>query len=347
MKSFKLALLLSLCVITVSACQKDAPKQNVVNVQGQTMGTYYSVSVFGQDKLDAESLEAEANKAFSQVINAISTFDDSEILRFNNFKSTEPFAISPYLASVIEESRRESLRLGGAMDFTVGPLVDLWGFGPKAKPTVSPTQEQIDAAKKLVGLDKYELRRDALGNAYLVKTNPDVGLDLSTIGEGLGADLLASRLQELGITNYIVSVAGASRSLGYNASNKEFKIGIEDPDLVMKQGSGIYSVICPHGQAVSTAGSYRNYFEENGLRYSHIIDPTTGKPITHKTVSVTVVGDTAAKTDALDTGLLVLGKDEAIKWAQRNDEAIYVIYVEDGKLKAAHSRAFEKYLKCQ
>lgn len=347
MRSLKLALVLSLSILTICACQKELPKQNVVSVQGQTMGTYYSVSVFGQDKLDAKTLEAEANKAFSQVIDAISTFDDSEILRFNNFKSTEPFAISPYLASIIEESRRESLRIGGAMDFTVGPLVDLWGFGPEAKPTTTPSEEQIAQAKQLVGLDKYELRHDSLGNAYLVKTNPDVRLDLSTIGEGLGADLLASRLQELGINNYIVSVAGASRSLGYNASNKEFKIGIEDPKQVMEQGSGIYSIICPHGQAVSTAGSYRNYYEEDGVRYSHIIDPTTGKPITHKTVSVTVIGATAAKTDALDTGLLVLGKDKAIEWAERNDEPIYVIYVEDGKLKASYSRAFEKYLKCQ
>lgn len=331
----------------LSACgQEQQSELKIVQVQGQTMGTFYKVAVYGDTKFDEKSLNELAQNSFKKVIDAINTFGDSELYRFNKEENTNLFPISDYLANVLEESRRHSLRLGGAMDFSVGPLVNLWGFGPESRPTKIPSQEQIDEVKNYVGNDKYEIIRDNTGQAYLKKNDPRVKLDLSTIGEGLGVDLLASNLIVNGVTNFLVSVAGANKTFGKNAKGEDFKIGIEDPKL--GQGSGVYAIVCPQGNAMSTAGSYRNFYEENGKRFSHVIDPKTGRPIDHRTVSVTVIAKNALDTDAMDTGLLVLGADKALDWAERHGEAIYVIEVDkDGKLVSRHSRAFEQYLKCK
>ena len=339
------ALLLPLCLYGCGQQEKDADA--VTEVTGQTMGTFYKVSIYGPSPLSQEELRQEAEQAFAQVINAISTFDEnSEISRFNHAPTTEPFEISPYLADVIEYGRLECLRLQGAMDFTVGPLVDLWGFGAEGQRNRIPSEEELQQARRVVGIDKYDLERTQDGKAYLTRTDPGVRLDLSTIGEGMGVDLLYDRLFALGVKNFLVSVAGASKGLGVNARGVPFRIGIEDPDFAGR--SGVHAVVCPQGMAMSTAGSYRNYFERDGIRYSHIIDPATGYPIEHRTVSVTVIARSAVITDAIDTGLMVMGAQKALEWANEHEEAVYVIEVgDDGQLQASWSNNFEQYLKCR
>ena len=152
-------------------------------------------------------------------------------------------------------------------------------------------------------------------------------------------------LDAKGIKNYFASVAGASRSAGVNSRGKPWRIGIEDPST---PDHSIFATVCPMGKAMSTAGSYRNYFkdEKNGRIYSHAIDPKTGRPVDHSTMSVTVIADTAFETDALDTGLLVWGADKALEWAEREGVAVYTIEMKDGKSVGRASSAFKPYLKC-
>ena len=231
------------------------------------------------------------------------------------------------------------------MDPTVGPLVNLWGFGPSGDIKKSPTDELIAQTKSYVGLDKFELRR-AGNTAYLRKADPRVALDLSTIGEGLAADELAALMDEKNIPSYMIAVAGAIRSKGGNADGKLWRVGVEDP---LSQGAKVFQVVCPQGMAISTAGSYRNFFldEDTNKFYSHVIDTKTGRPIDHRTVSVTVIDKSAMVTDALDTGLLVLGAQEAVQWGNKNSTPVYAIEIDDeGKQVATYSRAFEPYLKC-
>ena len=318
----------------------------VTKLEGKTFGTFYYITVPGGYPGGKETLQKDAEFVFKKISDAISTFDkNAEIARFNDFKSTEDFVISGYLANIIEEVSRQSLRVDQAMDPTVGPLVNLWGFGPSGDIKKSPTDELIAQTKSYVGLDKFELRR-AGNTAYLRKADPRVALDLSTIGEGLAADELAALMDEKNIPSYMIAVAGAIRSKGGNADGKLWRVGVEDP---LSQGAKVFQVVCPQGMAISTAGSYRNFFldEDTNKFYSHVIDTKTGRPIDHRTVSVTVIDKSAMVTDALDTGLLVLGAQEAVQWGNKNSTPVYAIEIDDeGKQVATYSRAFEPYLKC-
>ncbi len=346
----------SFLALGLSACggEKEAPKNDVLTqkfdqvtkIDGKTFGTFYYVTVPGGYPGGEDTLRSDAEFVFKKVANAISTFDDTaEIARFNDFKSTEQFVVSGYLANVLEEVIMQSRRVGMAMDPTVGPLVNLWGFGPKGEINHSPSEEDIQNTLTYVGLERFGLYR-AGDAAFLKKTDPRVELDLSTIGEGLAADELAALMDEKGVENYMIAVAGAIRTKGANPDGKLWHVGIEDP---LSQGSKVFAVACPQSMAISTAGSYRNFFldEDTGKFYSHIIDTKTGKPISHRTVSVSVIDRSALVTDAIDTGLLVLGAQKAVEWGEKNSVAVYAIEIDkDGKPVSTYSRAFEPYLKC-
>lgn len=354
------ASLLALSLVALSGCGKEQapvggatgdvvtqPFTEVTKINGQVFGTFYYVTVPGGYPGGEDTLRSDAEFVFTKVGKAISTFDKTaEIARFNEHHSTGDFPISSYLGQVLEEVQRQSRRIGQAMDPTVGPLVNLWGFGPKGQIEHAPTDEQIAETETYVGLDKFSLRR-AGGTAFLVKSDPRVELDLSTIGEGLAADELAALMDQKGVANYMIAIAGAIRSKGANPEGKLWRVGIEDP---LSNGQKVFTAVCPQGMAISTAGSYRNFFIDDKTNnfYSHVIDPKTGRPIAHRTVSVSVVDRAALVTDALDTGLLVMGAKKAVEWGNKNDVAVYAIEIDDkGKAKETHSRAFDVYLKCQ
>ncbi len=325
--------------------KKAAQEPVVTQIRGQTMGTFYSVTVPGDFPGGEEALRTLAEKTFKNITDVINVFDEnSELSKFNNFKSTEPFVVSHQLANIIQECRHQGRRIDGAMDISVGPLVNLWGFGKDGQITKEPSQEQIDAAMKLVGPKLYTLRENE-HQPLLIKHKKEVKLDLNTVGEGLGVDALAQELDKLNIRNYLVSVAGANRSKGLNARGGFWTIGIEDPST---PEHSVFVPVCPLDQAMSTAGSYRNFFkdEQTGKIYSHAIDPKTGRPIDHQTLSVTVIGRSALVTDALDTGLLVWGADRALAWGEKYYIPLYTIELKDGKPVGRYTRAFEKYLKC-
>lgn len=348
-----LAVTMGSCLTGCDQKQSNAPSDvltqkfsTVTQVQGKAFGTFYYITVPGGYPGGKEALQADARFVFAKVSNAISSFDPiAEIARFNEQKSTKDFFISTYLGNIIENMLRQSRRIDNVIDPTVAPLVNLWGFGTKGEISEAPTDEQIAATREYVGLDKFELRHMSRG-AVLRKKDPRVELDLATIGEGLAADELANFLDEEGINNYMIAVAGAIRSKGANPDGKLWRVGIEDP---MSQGREVYVAVCPQDMAISTAGSYRNFFldSKTGDFYSHIIDPATGKPVNNRTVSVSVIARTALETDTLDTGLLVKGAKAAVEWGNKTETPVYAIEIdENGKEVATYSRAFTPYLKC-
>lgn len=317
-------------------------KKTTVEVSGPIFGTEYGITVVGDYPGGEVKLEQDAMEILNRINKEISTFDQSsELYRFNDLQSTEPFPISQDTALMIVESMRVGKMLNGVMDITVGPLVDLWGFGHiKKELGFTPTDEEIAETKNLVGLDKIHLEFNYEGST-LRKDHPAMRVDLATIGEGYATDELAKMLDYKGISNYLVHVAGAMRAKGFNSSGAPWKIAIEEPDNTIGKPHALIDI---HNLAVSTAGSYRNYFEKDGKRFSHAIDPNTGSPITHNTVSVTVIGDRATFTDALDTGLLVMGADQALVFANENNIAIYCLVKTKDGFKARYSRAFKNYL---
>ncbi len=347
---FKILTLSAMSALLAACDFAGAPKPEI-HSDGKTMGTFFSITVVGDYPGGQRRLDKDAEDVLREINEEISIFDrESMLSKFNSFRSTEPFRINHNVARVIVESLKVGSDLHGAMDITVGPLVNLWGFGPrKVQPGKVPAEDEIKAAKSRLGLDKLhiEITRDA---AYIRKDNPAVFVDLSTVGEGYGADRLAELLDSKGIQNYMVAVAGAIRTKGVNGRGRDWVIAIEDPANDRNVGQDMMVPVCTRGQAISTSGSYRNYLAgPDGKFYSHIIDPATGRPVEHRTVSVTVVGPTALWTDAMDTGFMVMGAEKALTYANELNIPIYVVTrneADDG-FEAHYSREMQRYMECK
>jgi FAD:protein FMN transferase len=333
-------LILTGILLLVGCNDAATPNLPELKVSGPTMGTHYAVKVVGDYPGGEAQLQHEVEQILQRIDHQLSTYKpDSELSRFNQHQATTPVEISQDLADVMIEGLRVGKMTGGAMDITVGPLVNLWGFGPDKRPTQIPSDAQIAAARQRIGLDKLHVEIGS-EKATVRKDIPDLYVDLSTLGEGYAADKVADWLDEQGIKNYMVEIAGALRLKGHNGQGELWRIAVEKPgdELGLVQ-----EVLTPGDNGISTAGSYRNYYELDGQRFSHIIDPATGKPLTHKLVSVTVIAPTALYTDALDTGLMVMGADKALIFANEHNLPIYTLTKTDDGFKVRYSRAFAAY----
>ena len=332
-----------LAALLLSGCgpAPDDRPDSQIELTGSTMGTYYAVKVpRPPEGIDAQSLRAGIEATLDQVIAEISTYDPgSELSRLNADPSTDWLAISPALLAALTEGLRLSRLTEGAFDVTVGPLVNLWGFGPDPKADAVPAPEAIAAALARVGHGKLALRADP---PAVRKARGDLYVDLSALGEGLGADRMAAYLESLGISDYMAGVAGTLRVRGRNASGKPWGIAIEQPTPGKR---AVQRVLPVSDRAVSTSGDYRNFFEEGGRRYSHHIDPRTGQTVAHGLASVTVVlpaaPDAAMRADGLATALIVLGEQAAPALAESLDIAAYFIVREDQGFRELMTPAME------
>lgn len=286
------------------------------------MGTFWRISLAGVAPERKASLQKAVQQQLDEDDRQLSTWkNDSVLSRFNQYRGSDPQPVSENMADIVSLSLRIGRKTAGAMDITVGPLVNLWGFGPDKQPLKEPTQAQIDAAKALTGLQHLQVIQKAEG-AYLQKDLPGLYVDLSTVGEGFATDHLARLMEKAGINSYLVSVGGAVLTRGQNAQGQPWKVAIQKPT---DRENAVQAVVDLQGHGISTSGSYRNYYELDGKRISHVIDPTTGRPIQHKLVSATVIATTALEADGWDTGLMVLGEEKAKALALRENLAVYLI----------------------
>lgn len=313
----------------------------VVEITGPTMGTYYAVKIARPPAgLDADKLRAGIDGVLDQVIAEISTYDpDSELSRLNAAQNDQWVPVSAPVISAVQEGRRIGTLSGGAFDITIGPLVDLWGFGPKAGSDEPPAPAAIAAALQRVGPDKIELREDP---PAIRKARPDVRIDLSALGEGYGVDRVAAYLESLGISDYMVAVAGTLRVSGMNARRAPWGIAIERPEPGERTAQRVLPLT---DKVISTSGDYRNFFESKGRRYSHHIDPTTGESVAHRLASVTVVMDAAEgamRADALATALIVIGEEKAQALAEAEDIPAFFIIRDDDGFTEISSSALER-----
>jgi thiamine biosynthesis lipoprotein len=333
------ALLLALLALT--ACQ-PAPPDPTVRLAGSTMGTGYELKLVpapGQT-LPAD-LKTEIDALLVQVNRRMSTYEpDSELSRFNRNPSTDWIAVSPELQQVVAEGLRISDLSNGAFDITVGPLVNLWGFGPESRRDQVPSDEAIAQARERVGYWRLHARAEP---PALKKDRPDLYVDLSALAKGYGVDQLADLVEAKGIHNYLVSISGDLRAKGLNGKGQPWTVAIERP--VPGQRS-VERLIRISDHAVSTAGDYRNYFEQNGRRYSHIINPRTGRPVLQTLVSVTVVSKLDLQADAIDTALLAAGADPGFQLATDHHlAAFFILASPDGKsFQERYTPEFEPFL---
>lgn len=335
-KSVQTWLFIIVSGLLLTGCSKPAEQ---VHLSGPTMGTGYNVKYIVQDEQPKpEVLKKEIDKVLEKVNDEMSTYrPDSELSRFNQHTTSDPFIVSSDTAAVVREALRINKLTEGAMDVTVGPIVNLWGFGPEDRPDVVPTPEMLSERRKVTGIEHLRETGDAL-----IKDIPELYVDLSSIAKGRGTDEVAEYLESVGIHNYMVEVGGEIRVKGKNRDGVPWRIAVEKP--VVNQRS-VENIIEPGDMAIATSGDYRNYFEENGVRYSHIINPKTGNPISNKVVSVTVLNSSCMTADGLSTGLMVLGEKDGLRIANQNNiPVLYIVKTKDG-FKELSSDAFKPYLK--
>ncbi|WP_368494369.1 FAD:protein FMN transferase [Neisseria sp.] len=345
--TFRLIALLTVSA-ALSACG-GAPE--TATVSGETMGTTYTVKYLanpGEPLPDPKQIQAGFDKILQEVNRQMSTYQtDSEISRFNRMKASDgSMAVSADFATVVAEAVRLNLITEGTLDVTVGPLVNLWGFGPDKSISQAPTAKQIGTVEKLVGIDKIRLEagRPSENGARLGKQADGVYLDLSAIAKGFGVDKLAQHLDSLGIQNYLVEVGGELRAKGRNRQNKAWSVGIEQPQFAQKQTAQI--VVPLNNRSLATSGDYRNFHTDaSGKRLSHIIDPKSKQPISHNLASVSVVADSAMTADGLATGLFAMGEEKALATAEKNRLAVFLIIKTADGFKTEMSSAFKEIVK--
>ena len=300
-------------VLLLGGCGNRAHEHGLTEFSGPTMGTYYNIKIADPpDQLQTATVGELIEQELENLSRDMSTYDEtSELSHFNNSRVTGWIPASAGLIAVLREAQHVSALSDGAFDVTVAPLVDLWGFGPVDTGDRVPTAQEIEAVAASTGYTRISIRTSP---PALRKDHPDTSIDLSSIAKGYAVDVLAEMLDSLDIANYLVEIGGELRGKGLNRRGEQWRIGIEAPSSGKR---AVYAVIALDDVAVATSGDYRNYFEKNGQRYSHTIDPVTGRPITHKLASVTVVGRSAMQADAMATALMVLGPDKGYALAER------------------------------
>ncbi|MGI2108028.1 FAD:protein FMN transferase [Shewanella frigidimarina] len=333
--SIKLLLLPALLLL-VSACSSPEP---IISLSGSTMGTTYHIKVVNSDRLpEAQLLQAEIDMALEVVNDQMSTYrSDSELSKFNQLQVQQSVKVSADTIKVIEEGIRLYQETDGALDITLGPVVNLWGFGPDKRPTTIPTQAQIDNAKAKMGIKELSIK-----GLTLTKHNADLYVDLSSIAKGFGVDKIAAILDKYHVSGYLVEIGGELNVKGTKDDNTPWRVAVEQPTT---EGQAVQQVIEPGTMSLATSGDYRNFYQENGERFSHLIDPRNGYPIKHQLASATVLHSSCMTADGYATAMMVLGTKASLALAKEKNLAIMLIEKQEQGYQVYYSDAFKSYVK--
>lgn len=335
--------LFSACLLVLLAgCAEAPPSEHpVLALDGRTMGTTWSVRIAAPPEgFDAQTLQASIEQRLAEVNALMSTYDPgSQLSRFNEAPPDVWFAVDPELLEVVSAAAALSERTDGAFDATVGPLVNLWGFGPGevVDRSAVPADGDVAAAMARTGFERLGVRADPPA----LRKEGRLYVDLSAIAKGYGVDVMAELIEAAGVERYLAEIGGELRARGENARGIPWQVGIEVPDA-NRRGVAREAVGLPTG-AVATSGDYRNFFILDGVRYSHTIDPQTGRPVDHDVASVTVIHPSAMWADGWATALNVVGAERGLAIAEAEDLPVsFLLYREDG-LEEMASSAFGAY----
>jgi FAD:protein FMN transferase len=307
-------------IVLLSVLYNRKPVE-IITLNGKTMGTSYSVKYLDNGHgIKPFVISKDINLLLQNINQHMSTYiKDSELSQFNQSESTDWQKLSPELYRVLHHALLVAKRTNGIFDPTIGPLVNLWGFGPDKKKVV-PELKLIEETKKRVGFNLIEIQKSPF---KIKKMKPDVYLDLSASAKGYGVDAVSMHLRKLGIENHMVEIGGEIRAAG-TKSGKPWRIGIEAPGENYTLAQKILSL---KDMALATSGNYRNYFESKGKKYSHAIDFRTGKPVSHTLASVSVISKKGCMdADAWATALMVLGPDKGLELAKELKIGAFFIY---------------------
>lgn len=312
-------LLLAAILLNLWSCSDSIEPSHIV---GRTMGTTYSIKYLeGKKTPKITTVNQDVNKLLLEVNRQMSTYiPTSEISIFNKtIKKNTAYKISEDFYKVLSLSMEIASKTSGHFDPTIGPLVNLWGFGPSGKRKV-PSAKELSEAKTIVGHEKLSLSKGTIS-----KSIDDLYIDLSASAKGFGVDKVAEHLESLGTENYMVEIGGEVRTKG-SKNGQPWKIAIESPHPT-DATKPYQKILSLKKHAIATSGNYRNYFEESGKKYGHTIDFRTGKPTGNTLASVTVVHpESCAKADAWATAMMVMGPVHGLEFAEKNGISAYFIY---------------------
>lgn len=272
------------------------------------------------------------SRYFHQINKSLSGYDSTSIVsRINRGEN-------PKLDSLFIEcfnlSKEIWIKTDGHFDISAAPLFDLWGFGFKNKENI--TQDKIDSLKRFIGMDKLSIVYDSIANAhYLKKEDPRIKVNFNAIAQGYTCDYIGSKIEAMGITDYLLEVGGEILCKGLNAKGKEWKVGIDKPlDGNFVPGESLAAIIEITDKALVTSGNYRKFYIEDGVKRSHTINPATGYPVSHNLLCATVLAESSAIADAYATYLMVIGMQEAQKFLEQNPEFdAILVYGEQEEMK--------------
>jgi FAD:protein FMN transferase len=306
-----------LIIVLLSILLPHAKPFKQYRIEGFAQGTTYRVTYYAADSLLSR---AEVERMFDKLDSSLSLYKSySNINAFN--RSATGIAIDEHLKKVVERSLELYRTTHGAFDITVWPLVNAWGFGVNKNNSV-PSKGFIDSTMACVGSDKLQLK-----GTVLHKRLPCIGIDINGIAQGYSVDVLSELLERKGISNYMVEIGGEIRMKGRKQpGNEQMKIGIESPADNPFEVPQLRRIVVPNNCAVTTSGSYRQFYESNGKRITHIIDPRTGHTVQNELISVTVFAKDAMTADAYDNALMVMGLVEGLRFAKLNKITAYFIY---------------------
>ena len=297
--------------------------EEISQLSGYTMGTTFQLQFVDHARnFSRVQIQGDIQELLRRMDQQLfSTYSPgSELSLFNQAPIDALFVVSSEFIAVTELAQEISVLTDGAFDVTVGPLVNLWGFGPEPNDPSRPNSAAIEAAKQTVGYQHLTIN----GAASWVSKDTSIYVDLSAIAKGYAVDQVAIYFDSVGIADYFLEIGGEIKIKGYKPGNQAWVPAVERPVDTAPQ---IYEILNSRGEELAIAGSgdYRNYFEEDGKRYSHEIDPRTGMPIDHNLAAVYVIDRSAARADALATAFMVLGYEQGMELAITLEQAVYFI----------------------
>lgn len=322
-------ILFLLLLFVAAGCNTE---KKVTHLQGETMGTYYNIKYIGETE---KNVQHQIDSLLKVINMSMSTYIDSSIIsRFN--QDTIPVKVDEHFRAVFERAKKVYKTTNGAFDPTVMPLVNGWGFGFENARDMDSSR--VDSLQQLVDFNSVTLQNDSVR-----KDRAQIMLDFSAIAKGYGVDVVAALLEEKGLKDFAVEIGGEVVVKGSNSKGKDWLFAIAKPEDDPGANYEIYKKISLKNEALATSGNYKNYYIENGQKYSHTIDPTTGYPVQHNLLSASVLAGDCTIADAFATAFMVMGTKKAIELSKKIEEvSVFLIYEDNGRLKTYTTPGIEK-----
>ena len=316
-----------IAIIIASGLYSCTSNEQQIEIKGEAQGTFYTIKYLSPDGREILD-KAYFDRLFARIDSSLSIYKDYSLV--NEFNRSDSMVISdPWFIQMVLQSDKIYRESDGEFDPTVVHLVNAWGFGPSSRNYVG--QVPLDSLMKITGWDKIEFKMLPDGKMLLKKKVKGVIIGFNAIAQGYAADIIGEGLEKHGIKNYLVDAGGELKASGHNRLGESWKIGIDRPVSASLKDREIVAIFPLENRSVSTSGSYRKYYEINGVKYSHAISPKTGRPVEHNLLSVTVVADSCSLADGYSTAIMIMGVGKGKEFLKKHPELEAYLIFSDSK----------------